>query len=51
MKLEIYIYIIDKEDNKRARKIYKANHETYFEEVTLFTDEFIEHSKRNPNLP
>ena len=43
--------IIDKEDNNTQRTINKATHETNFEEVTLFTEKFLEQCKRNPNFP
>ena len=40
--LEIDTDVIDKYDNKTWRTIYKAIHETYFVEVKLCTDDFLE---------
>ena len=48
--LEIYMYIIDKDDNKLWRTIYEEIHEGYFEDEEIFIDDFLDWFKRNPNL-
>ena len=49
--MEIDMENIYKDDNMTCRKIYKAIDELYFEEVTLFPQQFLEHCKDNPNVP
>ena len=49
--MEIELKIIDKEYNKTCRTIYEAIYDIYFGEITLFTDQFLEKCKKNPNVP
>ena len=51
MKLEICMDIMDKDDNNTFKYIYEAIHETYFQQVGLFTVKFLQLCKRNPNVP
>ena len=51
MTLEIYMKIIDEEDNNTRREIYKVIDETCFKEVTIFPGGFLEKCKKNPNVP
>ena len=50
-KMEIDLENIDKEDNNTWMKIHKAIDKFHFKEVTLFTEESLEHIKNSPNVP
>ena len=50
-KFYIDVKNIDKNDKNIWRTIYEAIYAPYFEEVKLFSKEFIDHCKNRPNEP
>ena len=49
-KFGIYMDIIDKDDNNIRRTIYEAKSVIFFKKSRIFTDEFLDLYKINPNL-
>ena len=49
--MDLNVKKIDKNDNNTWEKIYEKTDEPYFGEVKLFSKEFLDHIKRNPNTP